>query len=299
MDTERLIFPVILAFACGTKTMTRLTVFLLSIFLSACSGNSSPPQVEDKLMRIVSLDYCADQYVLKLADREQILAVSPDAAKDFSYMRETAIGIPTVRPVAEDILILKPDLVVRSFGGGPNATALFERAGIPVLQVGWASNIDRQEMGSIPSLIEHMADGLGHVERGRALIAEFRERLDAVQAVASDKSALYMTAGGVTTGPGSLVHEIFAAAGLDNFQSTPGWRSLPLERLAYEQPDVIAATFFETMTNQPHAWSAARHPVARAQLDGSGVISLQGAWTSCGGWFILDAIEALADGASK
>ncbi|MEL7231178.1 MAG: ABC transporter substrate-binding protein, partial [Pseudomonadota bacterium] len=151
----------------------------------------------DRPLRIVSLDYCADQYVLKLADREQILAISPDADEAFSYMRDVAIGMPTVRPIAEDVLILKPDLVVRSYGGGPNAEAFFERAGIPVLQVGWASNIDSEEMGSIPSLIQHMADGLGHTERGDALVAEFRNRLSALQARSSDQKALYMTPGGV------------------------------------------------------------------------------------------------------
>ncbi|MCA8893462.1 MAG: ABC transporter substrate-binding protein, partial [Hyphomonas sp.] len=71
----------------------------------------------------VSLDYCADQYVLKLADREQILAISPDGDKEFSYMHEAAEDVPTVRPVAEDVLVLKPDLVVRAYGGGPNAEA--------------------------------------------------------------------------------------------------------------------------------------------------------------------------------
>ncbi|MEM1086462.1 MAG: ABC transporter substrate-binding protein [Pseudomonadota bacterium] len=249
----------------------------------------------DKPMRIVSLDYCADQYVLKLADREQILAISPSAVKDFSYMRDEAVGVPTVRPIAEDVLILKPDLVVRSFGGGPNASTFFERAGIPVLQVGWASNVDSEELGSIPTLIQDMADGLGQTERGTALVSEFRQRLAAIQERQSDANALYMTPAGVTSGPGSLVHEMMVTAGLKNFQEQAGWRSLPLERLAYEQPDVIVASFFETLTNHPNAWSAAKHPVARKQLDGPDVVALQGAWTACGGWFILDAIEALAE----
>ena len=278
--------------------MSRLAVSLLSLWLAACSGEPSLPQTDgNKPMRIASLDYCADQYVLRLADREQILAISPDAVKDFSYMQEAAIGVPTVRPVAEDVLILKPDLVVRSYGGGANAVAFFERAGVPVLQVGWASNVDSEEMGSIPSLIQHMADGLGQAERGAALVAEFRERLRAIEARKTADTALYMTPAGVTTGPGSLVHEMLTAAGLENFQENPGWRSLPLERLAYEQPDLIAAAFFETLTNHPNAWSASNHPVARAQLAGPDVVPLQGAWTACGGWFILDAIEALADGA--
>lgn len=283
---------------CGTRFMARLTVLFFAIWLAACGGEPEQETASgDKPMRIVSLDFCADNYLLKLADREQILAISPDGVKDFSYMRPAAIGIPTVRPVAENVLILKPDLVVRSYGGGPNAAAFFERAGIPVLQIGWASNIDSEEMGSIPSLIGHVSEGLGQKERGDAVISEFRARLGAVKARRSGDTVLYMTPAGVTTGEGSLVHEMLTAAGLLNFEAGRGWRSLPLERLAYEQPDLVAASFFETLTNHPNAWSASKHPVARAQLNDRDVVPLEGAWTACGGWFILDAIEALADGA--
>lgn len=279
--------------------MIRLTVLILSLWLVACQSDPAQlPEASDRPTRIVSLDYCADQYVLKLADREQILAVSPDAPKDFSYMRETAAGLPTVRPVAEDVLILKPDLIVRSYGGGPNAAAFFERAGIPVLQLGWVSSLDADDPGSIPSVIHQVADGLGQSSRGDALVAEFRSRLDAVQARRGNQTALYMSQGGVTTGPGSLIHEMMAAAGLENFQEAPGWHSLPLERLAYEKPDVIAAAFFETLTNGSDAWTPANHPIAQGQLASNKVVPLQGAWTSCGGWYILDAIEALAEGAS-
>lgn len=68
----------------------------------------------------------------------------------------------------------------------------------------------------------------------------------------------------------------------------------PLERLAYQRPDVIAAAFYDGATGQTDRWSAARHPVARAQLAERPVVALEGAWTSCGGWFLVDAIEALA-----
>jgi len=253
----------------------------------------------DRPQRIVSLDFCADQYVLKLADREQILAVSRDAKKDFSYMRDAADGVPSVRAIAEDILIMKPDLVVRSYGGGPNAAAFFERAGIPVLQVGFTSTIDGEDVGSIPNLIQHMANGLGQSNRGAEVIADFRARLAAIRKRDEKETALYITQGGATTGQGSLVHEILVAAGLENFQTEPGWRSLPLERLAYEQPDVIATSFFDTTASPSNGWSASRHPIAREQLTGSNVVPLQGAWTACGGWFIMDAVEALAEGGQK
>lgn len=245
-------------------------------------------------MRIVSLDFCADQYVIKLADPEQILAVSPNAVSHYSFMRDEAKGLPTVRPIAEDVLIMKPDLVVRSFGGGPNSAAFFERAGIPVLQVGWASTIDGEEAGSIPSLVQEMAAGLGQSERGEEIVAEFRERLSAIKARSAGESVLYMTPGGVTTGPGSLVHEIIVAAGLDNFQTESGWRSLPLERLVYEQPDLVATAYFESVTNRPNSWSSARHPIAQALINKPDVVRLEGAWSACGGWYLLNAVEALA-----
>ncbi|MEO0411328.1 MAG: ABC transporter substrate-binding protein [Pseudomonadota bacterium] len=245
-------------------------------------------------MRIVSMDYCADQFLLKLVDRERILALSKDAQRSFSYMREAAVGLPQVRASAEDVLALKPDLVVRSYGGGPNVKGFLERAGVPVLNVGWANDI-----ASVKRVINEMATSLGEPERGAAVVAEMDARLAAIDLWGAKPSALYMTPAGVTSGPGSLVHEMLIASGLENYQSTRGWRALPLEQLVLQPPDMVAAAFFETKTNHKSGWSPTRHPVARAQLRDTPTTYLEGAWTSCGGWYLLDAIEALAAGKPK
>jgi len=277
-------------FACAVLTLATLC---------ACTRQADPsPPSDTPARRIVSLDYCADQYVLQLADRERILAVSPDATKPFSYLREQAVGLPSVRPLSEDVLLLRPDLVVRSYGGGPGATAFFERAGIPVLQIGFAAHIDGESSETVVSVLRDVAAGLDEAARAEVMIDRLRARLAALPTPTTTRSALYMTPAGVTAGPGSLIHEMLRSAGLTNFQQAPGWRTLPLERLAYEQPDLIGAAFFGSMANHPDAWSAARHPIARRQLHDRPVVALPGAWTSCGGWFILDAIEALADGAA-
>ncbi len=268
---------------------------LAAAALGGCGQAANVPnRGEQPPQRIVSLDFCADQYVLRFADRERILAVSPDAERDFSHMRERAANLPTVRPVAEDVIALRPDLVVRSYGGGPQASAMFARAGIAVHTIGWA--------GDFPAILRTTKDtakALGAADEGHAEAARTRARRSRLtQGQAPRRTALYMTPGGVTSGPGSLIHAMLTAAGLDNFQTHPGWRTLPLERLAFEQPDLIAAAFFERLTQPPNGWSATRHPVAQTQLAERALVPIQGAWTACGAWFLMDAVEALARAAS-
>ena len=61
---------------------------LACLLLSACSQVAE--RGADAPRWIVSLDYCADQYVLKFADREDILALSPDAEKRFPASGDSA-----------------------------------------------------------------------------------------------------------------------------------------------------------------------------------------------------------------
>lgn len=283
----------------------------LAVTLAGCGmefPEPDPAPAPARAQRIVSLDFCADQYVLKFVERDRILAVSPDAGREFSYMRDAAAGLPTVRPVAEDVISLKPDLVVRSYGGGPRASLLFERAGLPVYNVRWAQGIDE-----IEQVIGEAARALGSPEQGLAVAMEMRTRLASLRGSGSNGASgigdantsagradvLYMTPTGVTSGPGSLIHEMLTAAGLENFQTRPGWWPIPLERLAYEKPDLLAVAFHESLADHPHAWSAIRHPVARALLDHETVIPIEGAWTACGAWFLMDAVESLARGDSR
>lgn len=267
----------------------KAAMLALAACLFAASCEPRPVKPSGAARRIVSLDYCADQFVLGLAERGRILAVSPDAGAAFSYMRAAAEGLPTVRPRAEDVLMLEPDLVVRSYGGGPRARAFFERAGVPVLQIGLVDDIDDAR-----AAVRDAARGLGAPEQGEALVAEMDARLERARVHDPETRALYVTPAGFTAGPGTLVHHLFAAAGLGNFQPRPGWRPIPLERLAYESPDLVAAASFGPAHDHEDAWTPFRHPVAQRALRSLPAAALDGATTSCGGWFLADAVEALA-----
>ena len=230
-------------------------------------------------------------------DRERIAALSPDAGSSFSYLRERARGLRRVRPVAEEVLALEPDLVARSYGGGPGAASFYRRAGIRVVRIGFGGTL-----ASVREAVLRAAADLGAPERGAETAAAFDARLAAAKAApdtdpdpgAPQQTALYLTPGGVTAGPGTLIHELLMAAGYANFATAPGFRDLPLERLARERPDLIAAAFLDAPEAHRGHWSAARHPLVRSLLDERPVAPISGAWTACGGWFVVEAVEALA-----
>lgn len=266
----------------------RLAILALAAFVAGCAA-VPPPAKPARAMRIVSLDYCADQYVLRFVDRERILAVSPDATRDFSYMRASAAGVPNVRPRIEDVLLLKPDLVVRSYGGGADAAGALARAGIPVLQLGYTSDLTQ-----VRDELVRVTDELGEAERGEKVAREFDRRRAALPAPEQRRSMLYLTPGGVTTGPGSLIDEMIRASGHENFVVRPGWQPLPLEAMAYARPDSVATARFGGPNAPRDPWSAASHPILRRELRGRPRVAIDGAATACGGWFVMDAIEAMA-----
>ncbi|KEO92229.1 iron ABC transporter substrate-binding protein [Erythrobacter longus] len=274
--------------------MRSILAACLTLSLLACSRSKdegpSALQRSDAPTRIVSLDYCADQYVLEFADRDDILALSIDADKRFSYLRDKAKGLQKVRPRSADVLALQPDLIVRSYGGEPNIAGFMQRAGVPVVQVGFPQNI-----AEVREEVLRIGSALGQGEKARQTVDDMDRRLAALagsQEGAPD--ALYMTPGGVTAGEGTLVHELMKAAGLGNFQTSAGWHPIPLERLAYERPDLVVAAFFQGEHSAVHNWSATRHRVAQAQLSDLPVAAVDGAWTSCGGWFLVEAVEVMA-----
>ncbi len=271
--------------------MRRWLMILLAL-LSGGAGCAPPPEepvAAASARRIVSLDFCADQYVLKLVDHAEIAGLSPDATKSFSYMRAAAAGFRTVRPRAEDILLLKPDLVVRTYGGGANIAAFLERAGIDGVQIGYATNL-----AGVEDVIAAAARDLGVEARGAALIAEMRARLAAIESAGAARSVLYLTSKGAAAGGGTMIDDVIARAGFNNFAHRSGWGSIPLERLAAARPDLIAAGFFETGDMVTDRWTPARHPVVQRRLENGPVVRLPGAWTACGAWPLINAVEALA-----
>lgn len=250
---------------------------------------ASPAWAEPR--RIVSLDYCADQFVLALADREQITALSRGAQRDDSYFRDRARGIRQTRGTLEEVLALRPDLVVRNWGGPWDAEQVYARFGIPVLQVG-----DTPTFAQAREDVADAARVLGHAERGEAIARNLDVRLAQLRANASRERqpVMYLSSYGGVPGSGVLMDDVIAVAGGRNVRTDASWTVLPLESMITTPPALIALGFFDTGRSAVNAWSPARHPAVQRALADARTVDLPAAAISCEAWYAIDAAEMIA-----
>jgi iron complex transport system substrate-binding protein len=241
--------------------------------------------------RVVSLDYCADQFVLALADRDQIAALSRGSQRDDSYYRDRARGIRQTRGTLEEVLALRPDLVIRSWGGPWDAEQVYGRFNVPVLQVGDSPNFAAAREDLLDA-----AQTLGHPDRGQALARDLDVRLARLRASApsSPSPVLYLSAGGAVAGSSSMMNAIIEAAGGRNAHPGENWTVLPLERLVDLPPATIALGFFDHARSNVNPWLPGRHPALRRVLARAETVTLPLAAISCEAWYAVDAAERLA-----
>jgi iron complex transport system substrate-binding protein len=189
--------------------------------------------------RVVSLNLCTDQLLVLLAP-EKVAALS-SLARDpsLSFVAKQAAQLPAVRPYAEAVLRLRPDLVLAGPYGAQTTLALLEARGVPVLRIGLPTHFS-----GIREQIRSVAATLGEAARGEALIADMDRRLADLPGTDPPRKeprpltqkALAWQARGNTAGPGTLGDAVLRAAGLEN--ASDG-RRVGLEALLAHPPDLL------------------------------------------------------------
>ena len=265
--------------------MGRTALVLLAGLLLAGPAVAAPSEPA-----VVSIDYCADQYVLALADRAQIHGVSPRARQAFSYHRERAADVPVVEPVAEAILHAGPDLVVRFWGGNQRLVSMLERVGVDTVNILYGHDTE-----TIFGNLTKVASALGRTDEASGLIADQRARIAALEARPRlNLRALYLTPSGTTGGAGTDVDGMIRLAGLENMAAElgyRGWRTVSLEELLMNPPDVFIGSFFDDADVSRSSWSPARHPRLARMMGDVRTVPVPGRFLSCSGLFSVDAAE--------
>ena len=277
---------------------TTLKQILLGLAFFAPSAAWSAEGTDVTLQRegqFLSVDYCADQYVIALAERTDILALSPAAGSEYSYHASKAGPFKKVRPTIEEILMEGPDLVVRQWGGGYGASRFMQQLNLPVAQVTYG-----EDLASVRGNLNHIGAALEGHAMADVLLSDMQARLEKLRQARAkiDKplKAIYITPGGLTSGEGTFTDAILKEAGLENLMASlghKGWTEMNLEALVQTPPDLFVGAFFDLKSNHVNQWSVARHHLLRRLMTETPTILVPGRMIACSAWFAVDAMELI------
>jgi len=190
--------------------------------------------------RIVSLNMCVDAILVELVSHDRIAALSHYARDpQRSTISEVARQLPITYETAEEVVALRPDLVLTSRHSAPATRNALKRVGI------------RFELFNVPSTIadsieqvREVAHLLGAEREGEAMVARIEQALEAARLPAGEEpltAAIYQP-GGLSAGANTVVGELMQLTGLHNIAARYGvkdYRPLPLEVLVSAPPDVL------------------------------------------------------------
>ncbi|REJ76547.1 MAG: ABC transporter substrate-binding protein [Acidobacteria bacterium] len=191
--------------------------------------------------RIVSQTVASDEVLLELLPAERIAGLSTysaSAGTSIDLAKASRVG-RFVGGSAEEILALKPDLVITAVYSAPELTRRLRAVGVPVLQLrafdGW---------GDIEDNIGAIAAAVGAETAAEELLRSANGRLEAVRsrrARAPAVRALAYTYGNAQAA-GSTFDEVLRICGARNVAAEAGlegWAAIDLERLIVWDPEIV------------------------------------------------------------
>ena len=248
--------------------------------------------------RVVSINLCTDQQAMLLAAPGQLLSVSALAADPaVSAMADKADEFRLNYGRAEEIFLMKPDLVLAGTYTTRQTVELLKRLDIPV-----AEFAPETSLADVSANLLRMGRLLGREAEAERLIGEMTDGLLALEddVPAGDKTAALYYANGYTSGDNTLAGDIVAKAGLNNIgvrAGVDGLGRLPLERLVMAAPDVIIGgdDGYDALAL---ATAVFAHPAFKAVRAQSDYVTLASNETICGGPANLQALARLKQAVS-
>ena len=222
------------AFKCeGARSILRAVAILTCINLPGASHAAELP-------RVASINLCTDQLLVTLADPSQILGLSPysrDRARSWDPAK--AAQFPKLSGEAEDVLVLRPDVVVAGRFTKRATRELLKEKGLRVVEFDAARSLDdvKKQIRQMGDLVQHPDRAAAEIQRMDTAIAHARE-------VVSRKPyrVLALSRRGWVSGSDSLTNSLLATAGLNNAAADLGYKLggfASLEAIVSLKPDFL------------------------------------------------------------
>lgn len=276
---------------CGRHFITAYQMLIRVLLLTLLTLAAPQLRSADKI-GVASINLCADQLALLLADSDQIRSLSNLSHEEAgSYFFETARAYPVNEGHAEQILNLQPDIVIVGQYSNVHTVAMLRDVGLEIFTLPIANSIE-----AVLENIISVATWVGQPQRGEIIVKELRARLAKIKPPTDERlTAAVFDPNGYTSGASTLRGEVIESAGFSNVAAMAGIESygkLTLESIINLDPDVLLESPYS-----PGTWSRAQAVSHHPALFGAGVnphvIYVPSRMTVCGGPWTIDVIEQL------
>jgi iron complex transport system substrate-binding protein len=244
--------------------------------------------------RFVSINMCTDQLLLAIADPEQIIGLSPFAQDaERSWAAGRAMDHPVLSGTAEEVLYLKPDIVMGGRFTRRATRNLLRAKGFHVEEFDPVRNLDESR-----DQIRRVGVLTGHEDRAQAHIDGLDAAIERVRASASRRNlrVLPLQRRGWVSGGETLITELLGLTGMSNAASELGLKSggqVSLEAIVKLRPDALLLSR-DDKAAEDQGRAMLHHPAINAMFPPERRLVIPQSLTVCGGPMLAEALERLA-----
>jgi iron complex transport system substrate-binding protein len=268
----------------------RLRLKLLAAMIALVLPGSAASAAN--LPRLVSMNVCTDQLVLTLADPEQILGLSRFARDGWQSKAGDLSRYPVLSGGAEDILLIRPDIVVASAFDKRSTRELLKAKGLHLAELAVPRTLDEARQQ-----IREAGDITGHPDRAAAEVARLDVALARAHRAISERHfrVLPLSRRGWVAGSDSFVGSLLAETGLRSAAGDLGFSFggfASLEAIVNLRPDfIVVSQAGDTARDEGQAFLL--HPALERFYPPEKRIVIPERMTECGGVLLADALDAL------
>ena len=254
------------------------------------SSVMSAPGLAASLPRIASMNVCTDQLLLPVADPEQIVGLSPFSRA--AWLTKDPRPYPMLSGGAEDVLVLRPDVVVASMFDKRSTRELLKQHGLRLVEFAVPRNLRE-----VKDQIRQLGEIAGHPDRATTEIARLDAALErARQAVASKHyRILQLTRRGWVEGSDSFISSLLSETGLLNTAGELGFKFggyASLEAIVNLKPDLLVVSQAGSVAHD-EGEAFLLHPALERFYPPQKRIVIPEGLTECGGVMLAEALDVL------
>ena len=256
----------------------------------AMGAASLAPASAAPLPRIVSMNVCTDQVLLTLADPEQILGLS-------RYVRDAWVTVDVSRyrrlsGGAEDVLVLKPDVVVASLFDKRATRELLKANGLRLAELAVPRNLME-----VKDQLRELGDIAGHPDRAAREIAKLDAALERARQAVAEKHyrVLPLLWRGWVAGSDSFVGSLLAETGLFSIAGDLGFAFggfASFEAIVSAKPDLLLVSQAGDFARDD-GQAFLLHPALERFYPAAKRIVIPERLTECGGVMLAEALDVL------